>query len=255
VTRQSVLLQISDTHIGAPADERDPAVALAAVVNAVAEIGVAPDAVLLSGDLAHSGKDDEYQLVAELVTRLEAPVCVLPGNHDDRAALRRRFGLPGGVSDPVLYAADVGEMRLIVLDGVQPGADHGALDVSRLTWLDRELFACGDQTIILATHHPPIAIGNSAWDAIGLPVADRRALAEIIGGHPRIGRIVCGHLHRALVAEFVGRPVFVAPSTYLQAQLDLGPAGGIALSAAQPPGFALHVLKGGELTSHVELVV
>ena len=94
-----------------------------------------PDAVLVSGDLADTAADGEYEQVRDLLSRLDAPSYVLPGNHDDRRALHRHFGVPGGDGEPVLYSADLGPVRLVVLDTTRPGEDPGALDAARLGWL------------------------------------------------------------------------------------------------------------------------
>jgi Icc protein len=110
--------------------------ALSAAVGAVAGIGVDPDAALLSGGLAHNGRGEEYDTVAEVVGRLGVPIHALPGNHDDRAELRRRFELPGNGLEPILYATDVGELQLIVLDSMRPRVDPGALGDECLAWLD-----------------------------------------------------------------------------------------------------------------------
>lgn len=56
--------------------------------------------MLISGDLADSASDVEYELVREQISRLDVPVYVLPGNHDDRDALRRNFSLPGARERP-----------------------------------------------------------------------------------------------------------------------------------------------------------
>jgi len=98
-----------------------------------------PDAVLVSGDLADNATDAEYERVRELLAPLRAALYVLPGNHDDRRALRRHFGVPGADGDPVQYAVDLGSLRLVVLDTTRPGEDPGALDAERLGWLDAEL--------------------------------------------------------------------------------------------------------------------
>src|ERR1700754_3777841 len=133
----TIVLQISDTHVGADWHGRDPLAALEATVGAAAAIGVAPDAVLLSGDLTDDGGEAEFAAVASLVGRLGAPLHVLPGNHDDRAAMRRAFELPGTGDEPLLYAVDVGPLRLVVLDGTRPGAESGSLDGGRLQWVVR----------------------------------------------------------------------------------------------------------------------
>jgi 3',5'-cyclic-AMP phosphodiesterase len=211
-----------------------------------------PDAVLISGDLAEHGAADEYERVAELAGRLEAPLHVLAGNHDDRAALRRNFGLPGMDAEPVQYAADLGPLRLVVLDSTRPGEDPGELDAGRLAWLEATLAAGPDVPTLLALHHPPVAIGIPAFDAIGLPADDRRALGEVVRAHPQVHRIVAGHVHRTVYAELGGRSVLAAPSTYVQARLDFG-AEEIRFSD-DPAGFVVHVWLDGELVSHVQAV-
>ena len=50
----------------------------------------------MTGDLADHATDEEYEQVREFLAPLDAPVYVLPGNHDERDALRRNFGVPGG---------------------------------------------------------------------------------------------------------------------------------------------------------------
>ncbi len=51
---------------------------------------------------------------------LDAPLYVLAGNHDDRRALHRHFGVPGADGEPVQYAVDLGALRLVVLDSTRP---------------------------------------------------------------------------------------------------------------------------------------
>jgi Icc protein len=221
-------------------------------VEAVAELVPRPDAVLISGDLAEHGAAEEYDLVQELVGRLGAPLHVLPGNHDDRAALRRRFGLPGADAEPVQYAVELGPLRLVVLDSTRPGEDRGELDADRLAWLEATLAAASDVPTLLALHHPPVVIGIPAFDEIGLPPSDRQALGEVVARHPQVRRIVAGHVHRAVYAELAGRSVLAAPSTYVQALLDLG--GEEIRFSDDPAGFVVHALLDGELVSHIQPV-
>jgi Icc protein len=252
VTEPFVLVQLSDLHLGADWGGHDPVAALAAAVQSVQALRPRPDAVLVSGDLAENAGDAEYQQVRELLAPLEAPLYVLPGNHDDRAALRRHFDLAGAGGEPVQYAADLGPLRLVVVDTTCPGVDPGALDDERLSWLDAELAAAPDAPTLIAMHHPPLVTGIPALDATGLVADDRRALAEVVARHPQVRRLVGGHVHRPVAGDLAGRAVLTAPSTYLQARLDLC-AEELQL-VPEPPGFALHALLDGELTSHVHPV-
>jgi 3',5'-cyclic-AMP phosphodiesterase len=252
VSRPFVLVQLSDPHLGADWAAPDSSERLAAAVEAVAAVVPRPDAVVVSGDLADHASDGEYERVRELVAPLRVPVHVLPGNHDDRGALRRHFGLPGAGGEPLQYAVELGPVRLVVLDTTRPGENDGELDAERLAWLDAELAAAPDAPTLLAMHHPPLATGVPAWDAICLPRADTRALAGVVGRHPQVRRLAAGHLHRTIAAELAGRVVLTAPSVYVQGRLDFA-SQELELSDERA-GFVVHALVDGELVSHVQPV-
>src|SRR5215208_1978234 len=94
MTKPFLLVQLSDLHIGGTWGGGDPVASLAAAVATVRALDPAPDAVLVSGDLADNAADAEYELAIELLAPLGDAVHVLPGNHDDRDALHRHFGVP-----------------------------------------------------------------------------------------------------------------------------------------------------------------
>ena len=247
-----LIVQLSDPHIGADWAAGDPAAALAAAVESVRAMRPGPDAVLVTGDLTDGAGDAEYERVRELLAPLGVPTYVLPGNHDDRAALRRQFDLPGSHAEPVCYAVDVGPLRLVVLDTTVPGEDPGALDGEQLAWLQSTLAASPEQPTLIAMHHPPLRTGVPAWDEIGLADSSRRGLAEVIAGRREVRRIVAGHVHRAITAELAGTSVLTVPSTYLQARLNIGSHR--LEFGADPAAFAVHAVLDGELVSHLQPV-
>jgi 3',5'-cyclic-AMP phosphodiesterase len=244
-----LVAQISDPHIGGDWGGEDPVAGLRAVVEHVRRQSDRPDVLLVTGDLAEHGTATEYATVRELLEPLGVPVHVIPGNHDDRAALRAAFGLPGTGAEPVQYAVDLGPLRLVCIDTTIPRRASGALDAPCLDWLDAELARAPDQPTLLAMHHPPAATGVAPWDAIGLPPGDRAALAAVLERHPQVRRLVAGHVHQVITASLAERPVLTIPSTYVQAQLDFA-ATELKLGPG-PRGFAVHALVGGEIVSYV----
>jgi 3',5'-cyclic AMP phosphodiesterase CpdA len=152
----------------------------------------------------------------------------------------------------VQYSAELGPLRLVMVDSTRPGEVRGELDRERLAWLDAELAAAPDRPTLLAMHHPPLSTGSKAWDDIGLPAGDRDALADVLHRHPQVRRIVAGHVHRTITGELDGRAVLAIPSTYVQAQLDLT-SSEIGFSG-DPPAFAVHALVDGDLVSHLQPV-
>jgi Icc protein len=246
-----LLAQLSDPHVND--DDDNPALALAAAVRSVAALDPAPGAVLVSGDLAEHGSAGEYERLRRTLAALPMPVHVLAGNHDDRAGLRRAF--PAGAADGELYqyAARCGPLRLVGCDTTQPGRDDGAFGADRLAWLEARLAEDRDTRTIVAMHHLPLPTGIPAMDALGLPRADRVALAELIAAHRQVRRIVTGHVHRAVVGALGGCAVFACPSTHLEIALDLRESSPLTIRPALP-AFGVHVALGGELVSHVQAV-
>jgi 3',5'-cyclic-AMP phosphodiesterase len=251
-----LLAQLSDPHLGAAWEEVDPRPRLEQVIEAVRSLPNPVDAVVVSGDLTADGGAEDSLLARQLLDRLQVPVHVLPGNHDLRASLRGTFDLPGEGDDPIDYAVDVGEIRLVVLDSTVPRQDPGAFGPDQLSWLDAELSKEPERPTILAMHHPPLTTAVPEWDAINLPLSEREALAGVVARHPQLRAIIGGHLHRVASSTLAGCPVLSAPSTYLQALPDLEPPDfeGEDVVWTDPPGFALHVLRDGELSSQVELL-
>jgi 3',5'-cyclic-AMP phosphodiesterase len=248
----TLLVQLSDPHVSAAPGDDEAADGLAAAVRAVLALDPAPDAVLLSGDVAADGRPEQYARVRQLLAPLAGPVHALPGNHDDRAELRAAFGLAGSGAEPIRYAVELGPLRLVMCDTTQPGRDDGRLDADALSWLDATLAAQPDRPTVVAMHHAPIATGIAAMDAIGLPSADRVALASLLARCSQVRRVVAGHVHRATFGLLGSCPVVTCPSTWVQ--VAFAPAGPELVLEPAPPAFGLHLWRDGELVSHVQPV-
>lgn len=248
----TLLVQLSDLHIGGDENGMDPIPRLEAVIATVRALPNRPDAVLVSGDLTDDGAEEGYRLAREMLARLEAPLHVIPGNHDDRVRLRAAFDLPGEGDEPINYSVTVGDLRLVTLDSIVPGQDPGDFPPEQLRWLDEELAAESQAPTLLALHHPPLATGIPEWDEINLLAPQRELLAEVVARHPQLLGITGGHLHRVATSALAGRPVLAAPSIYWQVSPDFEEED--KYRVVDCPGFAIHVLRDGELYSQAESV-
>lgn len=227
----------------------------ARAVDALNALRPQPDAIVLTGDLADTPNAQEYAGVQRLVDRLSAPVYVVPGNHDSTLLMREILTDVGpiaeGSASKMHYAVDIGAVRLVALDTSVPGAPHGKLGADQLAWLDRTLSA-SDRPTLIAMHHPPAATGIRHMDRIGL--ADGAAFAEIVGRHPHVARVMCGHVHRTIVTAIGGTIMTLAPSTAHQVKLDLGD-GDDGEFVMEPPAFFLHTFSSGiGVVSHLAYV-
>lgn len=249
--KPTLLVQLSDLHIGGNENGIEPLPRLEAVIAAVRSLPNRPDAVLVSGDLTDDGAEAGYRIARELLAQMDVPLHVIPGNHDDRARLRAAFDLPGVGDERINYSVQVGELRLVAFDSIVPGQDPGDFPPDQLRWLDEELAAQPEAPTLLALHHTPLTTGIPEWDGINLLAPQREALAAVVARHPQLRAIVGGHLHRVAVSTLAGCPVLAAPSTFWQVHPNFERD---EVHPVDTPGFAIHALRDGELTSQVESV-
>ena len=239
-----LICQISDLHVKAPGALSygivDTAAALRACVAHVLGLPQRPDLVFATGDLTDFGRADEYRHLRTLLAPLPMPVYLMPGNHDDRDALRAEFADHAYLRETtphIQYAFDAGPLRVLALDTTVPGEDRGALDGERLAWLEARLAEAGERPVVVLMHHAPFPVGIGHIDGIGL--ADAAPLAAIVRRHPNVERVLCGHLHRPIQARFAGTIASTCPSPAHQVLLEFGPDAPNAFTL-EPPAFQLH---------------
>ncbi|MFZ8998181.1 MAG: phosphodiesterase [Ilumatobacteraceae bacterium] len=243
-----LVAQITDCHIVEPgslmADRIDSAATLSAVLGHLDTMTPRPDLVVATGDLVNDGRAAQYDRLEELLSTLSIPLVPVPGNHDDRAELRRRFGsvLPaGGPQDPIDHVVDLGPLRLVLLDTQVPGRVGGRLDARQLAWLDEVLDDDPARPVIVFQHHPPFATGISFMDAE--PFEGARELGEVLARHHQVELLSCGHLHRAIARRFGGTIACTWPSTCAQIDLSLGSSE--VAYVDEPPSLVLHAWDPG----------
>jgi 3',5'-cyclic AMP phosphodiesterase CpdA len=206
-----------------------------------------------TGDLADDGAVESYAMLRERLDPLECPVYLIPGNHDRRRALVEAF--PDHAYLPqqgfVQYAIEDHAVRLVALDTLVEGQDGGALCEERLSWLEVTLAEAPDRPTLILMHHPPFASGIRWMDAMGLSGAS--GLRGVLGRHPQVQLVVCGHIHRPFHSMFAGVPVAVAPSTAWQVHLDLQPESR-PQAAVEPAAAFLHVWNGDAFVTHTSYV-
>lgn len=252
-----LIAQISDTHIKLPgrlAYQRvDTAAMLAACVAAIEELDPRPDLILLTGDLVDFGSPEEYAFLGKILAPLRVPLVAIPGNHDEREAMRAAFAAGGYLPTTgfLQFAIDDYPLRIVGLDTLVPGQGGGRLCPERLAWLDETLSQRQRMPTLLLMHHPPFVTGIRHMDSVGL--AGREELAAVLARHAQVQVVLCGHLHRPIYGQVGGRPVLTCPSPAHQVALDLRPDAPSSFRM-EPPAFMLHRWHDGALVSHLALV-
>jgi 3',5'-cyclic AMP phosphodiesterase CpdA len=244
-----LIAQITDTHIKAGGRlayrQVDSAAKLRACVAQLNALQTPPDLVLLTGDLVDLGRDEEYAVLRELLAPLRMPVYAIPGNHDDRAALRRAVAVEGYVEEHPL--------RLIGLDTTIPGQPGGELCAERLAWLAARLAEAPQRPTALFMHHPPFVTGLANMDRQNC--ANGEALGDLLEQHRQVRHVLCGHVHRPIHTHWRGVTTSIAPSPSHSCVLDFDPQASHDF-VLEPPTCALHYwnAEAGLLISHLVFI-
>ena len=196
------LLQLSDPHLLADPDglcRGRPSLALLrhALRKAHDQLqaaGLLPGRLLISGDLCQDESWGGYRRLAEAlaespVSALEPPL-LLAGNHDHTLALRAALGRQAVLAPALL---DWGSWQLLLLDSHVPGRVGGRLGPRQLAWIADQL-PRSERPLLVAVHHPPVAIGDPGLDGIGLEDGD--ALLSLLRRCGRWRGLVFGHIHQ-----------------------------------------------------------
>ena len=199
--RDSFLIaQLSDLHCGSP--YFDPELMSAAAREVVA---LAPDLVLVGGDITAEGYANEFRAAAtHLAPILDSglPTVVIPGNHDAKNVgylhFRDTFGSGDveGKADRVLrlkpdLAPAPSDVVVVALDSTKPDLAEGEIGRERYAWI-RQQFDIDADLKVLALHHHLVPVPgtgrerNTVWDA-----GDVLALLPELG----VDIVLSGHKH------------------------------------------------------------
>lgn len=242
-----IIAQITDLHVrphGSPAYGRvDTNLFLSTCVEHIEHLETKPDLVIATGDLTDCGRDSEYSILRDLLSKLSMPFLLVPGNHDLRERMRAHFPDHNylGSHGYMNFVIDTFPVTIIGLDSVVEGKSHGQMTQEHAQFLDMTLKAHQQKPAMICLHHPPFQTGLQGMDAIGCFGGD--IIEEVISKHPQVERVICGHHHRLIQTMFAGTIGVVAPSPAHQVTLDLSQQGNSETYIMEPPGYLLHLKR------------
>ncbi|MBK6637878.1 MAG: phosphodiesterase [Rhodocyclaceae bacterium] len=249
------IIHLSDLHLVAPGHQvggRDPAQSLARALTLVRRDHADAAFCLLTGDLADAGEEAAYAELTRQLADLPMPCYVMPGNHDERAHLRKAFpDLPLSTEGFIQQALPTPAGLFLLLDTLNAGRPGGWYDDARALWLRQQLTGAGEQAIFLAMHHPPFAVG--------IPSMDRYALrdtahfdAALKGYEARVRHIFIGHLHRPIGGSWRGMSFSGVSSPNHQVALDMNscPESGDVPGCLGHPAFGVILIDETRVVVH-----
>lgn len=244
------IAQITDTHLVPYAQSHlygfPTAASLSAVLDSVKTL--APDYLLLTGDLADAGDRAAYEKLIELVTPLKIPSFWIGGNHDLVDVMAEMLGdRPPFDSRKSL---ELSKWRLILLNSVITTrcTAEGELSTEALEWLQTELKTYSHQPTLIALHHHPIPSGIARMDTISLQSPEKFFAA--IAPFSQVRLVVFGHIHHDFYHRQDGVDYYGCPSTCVQFK----PANVMELEADELklPAFRwLKLFEDGTYETHI----
>ncbi|PMN90220.1 phosphodiesterase [Enterovibrio norvegicus] len=210
------------------------------------------DAIVVTGDVSDNGDEESYRDFHSIISRLNLPYVVIPGNHDKREAMVSAI-------DGLSACGETGELNsvyaleafdIIALDTVIPGSGAGALSDNTLAFLESALATHSEKPALIALHHPPFDSGIQFMDNIGLKGRDE--MARILTQSPREKRVICGHLHNSIVCNMGNATVLSAPgvaSSFMTDYRDDAPVG----FTQDPGGYMVHDWHHGFRSTYISL--
>jgi len=180
------IAQISDLHCGSP--HFVPSM----LDRAVMEINeLAPDVVIVSGDLTGDGLRAEYEEAREYLDRIECErMLVIPGNHDSRNVGYVHFEELFGQRRSELHENGV---SIVAVDSTEPDLDHGVIGRGRYEWIEERFGSAEAYLRIFVLHHHLLPVPgtgrerNVVHDAGDtLECLQRSGVRLVLSGHKHV---------------------------------------------------------------------
>lgn len=236
-----LIAQLSDTHI-LPPESDQPAASLRAdcLRRCVADINDQQvDAVIFTGDTVQHGQPDEYRWLRELLAPLAAPLYIVPGNRDDKGAMREAFSdfaYLAGSGEFLEYAIDDFDTRLVGIDSTLAGERKGRFCELCQAWLERTLAEQPDRPTLLFIHHPPFDVGDHYVGGYRHP-EEAQALEDIVARHGQVIGMLCGHVHWPIERKWAGTEARIMPSVAIDVRHGID-------ESEERPVYLLHQATG-----------
>jgi 3',5'-cyclic AMP phosphodiesterase CpdA len=192
----TVVAHLSDIHFGRELPE--------AVEALHADLAmIAPDVVVVSGDMTQSARRREFALARAFLDRMPAPVLAVPGNHDIVAfPLSERFFSPFRrwrhfIADGLSPEWSHAEVLIRGVNSARPFGPYLNWSRGMISSAQCEALATAEldpRPLLVAAHHP-VAYGNDTGRAYDLVTGGDRMLATLARRPKSV--LLLGHRHRS----------------------------------------------------------
>lgn len=209
------VLHLTDTHLFADktGELRGTVTydALEGVLEHLREDDFRPEHIALTGDLVQDESPDAYDHFPQLFGDPGPSVLCVPGNHDSPEVMQQKLDRA-----PFAYCASLraGPWQLVGLDSTVAGAPGGRISDTELDRLRQLVETQRAQHVAVFLHHPPIDVGSSWLDSVGLDNGEE--FLEVLDELGTVRLVGFGHVHQAVDEERRNIAILGTPSTCRQ---------------------------------------
>ncbi|MFB0561937.1 MAG: metallophosphoesterase [Candidatus Lokiarchaeia archaeon] len=187
-----LFVHVSDIHVGRGERGEFMPEKLETCIDEVNEL--APELVILTGDLTMFGLKEDYELAKKYVDKFKPKTLIIPGNHDARYTGYLYFEEFFGLGN---WTHEMDDVIIVGIDSSIPDLDEGQVGRGRQDWVEENLQGVPDDVYkIIAVHHHLVSVPGTgrersvltdAGDFLQMLVRNRANLA------------LCGHKHTPIV--------------------------------------------------------
>jgi len=240
-------IQITDFHLVPPGKELFGLKPTERVSQCLADITrwhADADFCVITGDLTHDADPAAYAWLANQLASFPLRTFIIPGNHDERAALIEAFPhIERDANGFIQYSHKTDTGTFLFLDTLKGSGSEGAYCSERRAWLKDQLALAKGEPVWIFMHHPPFDVGIPYMDRIKLE--EPGEFSDILASHSDIRHIFFGHIHRATYINWCGIPCTCVPGTSIQIPFIREAVGGARLSV-EPAMYAVATISHGQ---------
>lgn len=241
------ILHLTDPHLFASTDGelrgRTTYACLLRVLDHYRRSAWTADLALITGDLVQDDSGEAYEHFCRMTAALQLPLLCVPGNHDVRPLMTEVLGK---WSVPVCTTVDAKPWLVVGVDSCVDGAAGGRVASAEMARLSSIINETDAQHLLVAMHHPPVAVGTRWLDSVGLENGEE--FLRLLATSGKVKIVLFGHIHQHFEARQAAIRILGTPSTCRQFR----PGSDTFAVDHQPPAYRrLTLLPDGEVTTEV----
>jgi len=169
------------------------------------------DFIAMTGDVIQDDSRGAYDQFRELIEPLGLPVICVPGNHDVRELMRGPLPEP-----PFHYCATLrrDDWLLVGIDSCVHDSAEGCVQESELGRLEDEISGTDAEHVLVCLHHPPLPMGSTWLDTVGL--SNSAEFLDSITQSGLVRAVIFGHVHQDFHQLHESIQIIGTPSTCRQ---------------------------------------